>query len=329
MKKLLVVIILVLFTSGFYFVGAMAKEESEPLPMKKASISERQLNTLGLPEQKIPRFLRIKNIELDASSVFLINANTGQVLFEKNSDESLPTASMSKMMTELLVLEAIEEKSLAWDTTVLISDYAYAISSQPGFASVHLEKGNSYTVKELFEAMAIHSANGAAIALAEAVATTEKQFVKQMNQKAEELKLENSRFVNSTGLDNADLGKYFSVGEFEETNTMSAQDLAKLANYLITEYPELLETINEKQYVRNNTTYPNTNWMLPTVTAYGLAYEGVDGLKTGYTDLAGYGFTGTVEQNGIRLISVVMGTSSKTERFEETEKLYDASFELY
>ncbi|SHN27694.1 D-alanyl-D-alanine carboxypeptidase family protein [Gracilibacillus kekensis] len=329
MKKLIFVIILVLFTSGFYFAGAMAKVESEPMPIKKASISDRKIVTLGLPEQKIPRFLRIKHIELDASSVFLMNANTGQVLFEKNSDTSLPTASMSKMMTELLVLEAIDEQHLSWDTNVSISDYAYAISSQPGFASVQLEKGNSYTVKALFEAMAVHSANGAAIALAEAVATTEEKFVKQMNQKAEDLDLKDSRFVNSSGLDNAHLGKYYSVGEFEDTNTMSAQDLAKLAEHLITEYPELLGTINEKQYVRNNKSYPNTNWMLPNVSAYGLAYEGVDGLKTGYTDQAGYGFTGTVERNGIRLISVVMGTSSKMERFEETEKLYDASFELY
>ncbi len=115
----------------------------------------------------------------------------------------------------------------------------------------------------------------------------------------------------------------------EDTNTMSAEDLAKLAGHLISEYPGLLETIDQSQYIKDDLYYHNTNWMLPSITAYGLAYEGVDGLKTGYTDLAGYCFTGTVEKDGVRLISVVMGTSSETERFEQTAKLYDASFDLY
>ncbi|GAE94449.1 D-alanyl-D-alanine carboxypeptidase [Gracilibacillus boraciitolerans JCM 21714] len=275
------------------------------------------------------RFLKIKDLEINASSAYLINAETGRVLYEKNSDLPLPTASMSKMMTELLVLEAIDKQIINWDTSVSISDYVYAISSQPGFASVHLEQDKVYTVKDLFDAMAIHSANGAAIALAEAVATSEKDFVMKMNEKAEQLGLAKSQFVNSTGLDNEHLGKYFSVGTFEDTNTMSAKDIATLAQYLINKYPELLEVISQNQYIKNDQYYHNTNWMLPGVTAYGLAYQGVDGLKTGFTDLAGYCFAGTVEEDGVRLISVVMGTSSKTERFEETEKLYDAAFELY
>src|SRR5699024_7772434 len=130
-------------------------------------------------------------------------------------------------------------------------------------------------------------------------------------------------FVNSTGLDNNHLGDYFSVGRVDDTNTMSANDLAILAEYLINHYPALLDITSQPQYVGNNKQYLNTNWMLSGE----VAFDGVDGLKTGYTDLAGYCFTGTVEQDGERLISVVMGTDSELERFRETEKLYEKAFE--
>ncbi|MGP4042152.1 D-alanyl-D-alanine carboxypeptidase family protein [Gracilibacillus sp. D59] len=316
MKRLLLVILLVV--SGCNQTG-----DESTLIMKKAPQTGKIKKELVYPDRGLDRFWKIDEIDLDASSVMLINADTAHIIYEKNSGTPLPTASMSKMMTELLVLEAIDSGELDWSSKVAISDYAYNISHHPGYSSVDLSQERNYTVEELFQAMAIHSANGAAIALAEAVSGSEESFVQQMNERAQELQLEATQFVNCTGLNNQDLGDYYSVGNINDTNTMSAQDLAILAQYLITTYPELLETINQPEYVLNDRKYQNTNWMLEG----DLAYDGVDGLKTGFTDLAGYCFTGTVQRDGVRLISVVMGTSSKVERFIETETLYERAFE--
>ncbi len=316
MKRLLLVMLL--FVSGCYQAGDQAT-----LPFNKAPQTEKVKKELLYPDRPLDRFWNITEINLDASSVLLINADTGHVIYEKNSDIPLPTASMSKMMTELLVLEAIESGNLEWGRDVEISDYVYSISHQPGYASVDLSQERHYTVAELFQAMAIHSANGATIALAEEISGSEEFFVQQMNKRAQELQLEDTQFVNSTGLDNLHLGDYYSVGGVDDTNTMSAQDLVILAEHLITTYPELLETVNQPTYVLNKREYENTNGMLEG----DLAFEGVDGLKTGYTDLAGYCFTGTVEREGVRLISVVMGTSSEVERFVETARLYEKAFE--
>ncbi|WP_208591510.1 D-alanyl-D-alanine carboxypeptidase family protein [Gracilibacillus suaedae] len=315
MKQLLLVMLL--------FVSGCQVGDQAALPFNKAPQTDKVKKELLYPDRPLDRFWHITNIDLEASSVLLINADTGHVIYEKNSDIALPTASMSKMMTELLVLEAIESGEFEWNSDVDISDYAYDISHQPGYASVDLSKEHPYTVTELFQAMAIHSANGATIALAEEIGGSEEVFVQQMNQRAQELQLEDTQFVNSTGLDNLHLGDYYSVGGVNDTNTMSAQDLAILAKHLITTYPELLETSNQPTYLLHNREYENTNWMLEGE----LAFDGVDGLKTGYTDLAGYCFTGTIERNGVRLISVVMGASSEVERFSETARLYEKAFE--
>src|SRR5699024_8715692 len=140
---------------------------------------------------------------------------------------------MSKIMSELLVLEAIDDGIIHWKDEIQISEYAFTISNQPGFASVKLKKDKTYTVRELFYAMAIQSANGAAIALAEAVSGSEKEFVTSMNEKAKQLGLNDTVFVNSTGLTNHDLNGYYSTGSVDDTNKMSANDLAILAQTII------------------------------------------------------------------------------------------------
>ncbi|MCZ0702378.1 D-alanyl-D-alanine carboxypeptidase (penicillin-binding protein 5/6) [Natronobacillus azotifigens] len=314
----LISLLIISIISVFIFSG----NEIQTLAGYPVQPVHRLVENRTISDQLIKRIWKITDINLTASSVILIDAETGKVIYQDNSDLSLPTASMSKMMSELIVLEAIEAGELDWETDVTISDYAYAISHHPGYASVHLVKDQTYTVDELFQAMAIHSANGATIALAEAVSGSEELFVQQMNQRANELGLEASIFVNSTGLDNRHLGEFFSVGTIDDTNKMSAQDLATLARYLINHHPSLLAITSQPQYLANNREYINTNLML----ADHVSYLGVDGLKTGYTNLAGYGFTGTVEQNGVRLVSVVMGTDSIMQRFIETEKLYEQAF---
>jgi D-alanyl-D-alanine carboxypeptidase (penicillin-binding protein 5/6) len=271
-------------------------------------------------------------LDIQAQSAILVDGKTGQILYEKESDLALPTASMTKMMTEYLVLEAVNQDKISWDQETGISEYVYRISQNRSLSNVPLRSDYKYTVKELYEAMAIYSANAATIALAELVAGTETNFVKMMNDKAKELGLENYKFVNTTGLNNKDLQGMHPEGTgADEENLMSAKDTAKLAFHLINDYPEVLDTASIPKAVfregtDDKTNMPNWNWMLPSLV-YG--YEGVDGLKTGSTNLAGYSFTGTVVKNGTRLISVVMKTDSQKARFDETRKLFDHGFNNY
>ncbi|MCT2535474.1 D-alanyl-D-alanine carboxypeptidase [Aquibacillus koreensis] len=325
-KRIIVVLVLVLIAgSGLYISNFYA----QPDPVFTVGNVSGAQYTRITKNPDIPMRTKFKKlpeeVEIEASSVILITID-GDILFERNKDESLPVASMSKMMTELLVLEAIQAGDISWDQTVEISAYASTISNQPGFASVHLQQGQAYTVEELFHSMVIHSANGASIALAEVVAGTEGDFVAEMNEKAENLGLTNTRFVNSTGLDNIDLGEFVSVGTRSDTNRMSAQDVASLARHVIEQYPEILDVVDASSYTLDGVIHKNTNWMLPEVNEQGLGFQGVDGLKTGFTNEAGYCFAGTVEREDHRLISVVMGTSSITERFSQTKHLYESAF---
>ena len=269
------------------------------------------------------------DLNIEAGAAILVEANSGKILYQKNADESLSIASMTKMMSEYLIHEAVDKGKLKWDQKVTVSEYAHNISQDTSLSNVPLENGGSYTVKELYEAMAIYSANGATIALAEAVAGTEEAFVKMMNDKAKELGLQHYKFVNSTGLTNKDLKGHHPKGTTpDEENKMSARDCAILAQRLIHDFPDILETAKiPKKTFQEGGKYPvkmdNWNWMLEGLV---MQYEGVDGLKTGSTPEAGDCFTGTAERNGMRLISVVINTNSHTARFAETKKLFDYGF---
>lgn len=268
-------------------------------------------------------------LNIEAGAAILVEANSGKILYQKNADELLSIASMTKMMSEYLVNEAVAKGKLKWDQKVKVSEYAYKISQDRSLSNVPLRNGESYTVKELYEAMAIYSANGATIALAEAVAGKEVDFVKMMNDKSKELGLKNYKFVNSTGLTNKDLKGHHPEGTTpDEENKMSARDVAILAQRLIQDFPKTLDIAKiSKKVFREGTPdrieMPNWNWMLKGLIK---EYEGVDGLKTGSTPEAGDCFTGTIERNGMRFISVVIKTNSHTARFDETKKLYDYGF---
>ncbi|RYM04709.1 D-alanyl-D-alanine carboxypeptidase [Sporolactobacillus sp. THM7-7] len=273
---------------------------------------------------------------IEAKSAILIDSNSGQILYEKNADQVYPPASMTKMMTEYLVMQALHSKKLTWDTKVSISDYAYQISQRKDFSNVPLRKDYQYTVRELYEAMAIYSANGATIALAEKLAGSEKHFVDLMNQMAKKLNMTQAHYINSSGLENIDLGKYAPYGDEKDSNKLSARDLAKLAYHVIHDYPEALSIskIPLKKFtagVDEPIQMVNWNYMLPGFGANmnQYKYEGVDGLKTGHTDLAGYCFTGTVNRDGHRLISVVMGTKSDSDRFGQTKTLFDYGYQQF
>ncbi|WP_026568935.1 MULTISPECIES: serine hydrolase [Sediminibacillus] len=273
-----------------------------------------------------------ESLDLKAESAILVDAETGKILYAKQPDIKLPPASMTKMMTEYLVLEAIDEGQISWDTTTQISDYPYEISASSISSGVGLTQDKDYTVRELYEAMAIISDNGTTIALAELIAGSEGEFVKMMNEKAEEMGLPDYQFVNATGLSNSDLGENHPEGTEPDANDLlSAESTALLAYHLVNDYPEALDISSKMTTEFEGKTLENLNWMLPwdNVNFKQFGFEGVDGLKTGWTDLAGYCFTGTAERDGRRLISVVMKTESKEARFEETAKLLDYGFSKF
>lgn len=268
-------------------------------------------------------------LNLDVKSAIMVEATTGKILYKYNENQALPPASMTKMMTEYLVLDAIKKKKITWDQKVTVDDYG-AFLGKSGSSGVYLAKGDVHTVKELYEAMAIYSANDATVMLAETVAGSENEFVKLMNQKAKEFGMTQTYFANSTGLPLADL-KAFAPESADRDTVMSARDAAILAKELITQHPEVLETTKiPRKIFREGTPQAlkmdNWNWMLPGLVKQ---YKGVDGLKTGHTNAAGFCFTGTAERNGVRLITVVMGTKSFVSRFTETSKLLDYGFSNY
>lgn len=273
-------------------------------------------------------------INVNAKAAILIEASSGKVLYSKNADQRLPVASMAKMMTEYLLLEAIHEGKVKWDQKYTPNDYVYEISRENSLSNVPLRKDGSYTVKELYQATAIYSANAAAIALSEIVAGSETKFVELMNKKAKELGMRNFKFVNATGLENKDLhGKHPSGTSVDEESEVSARDMAVLVDHLVNDYPEILDTASiAKTKFREGTNdemdMPNWNFMLKGLIQ---EYEGVDGLKTGSTDSAGSCFAATAKRNGMRVISVVFNAKGDihTGRFVETKKMLDYAFENF
>lgn len=271
---------------------------------------------------------------VNANAAIAIEESTGKILYSKDADKLMGIASMTKMMDEYLLLEAIDKGQIKWDDKVTISEYAYKVSQDTSLSNVPLRLGEEYNVQELYEAMAIYSANGAAIAISEKIAGSEKEFVDAMNKKADELNLGEHQFVNATGLNNEDLKGGQQVGGPKDENKMTARGMAKLAKHLINDYPDVLKTASTtKKEFRKGTSdqidMTNWNWLLP-----GLIYgrKGVDGLKTGTTDYAGMCLTATAVQDGMRVITVVLHANGgapgehTSARFDETNKMLDYAF---
>jgi D-alanyl-D-alanine carboxypeptidase (penicillin-binding protein 5/6) len=256
-------------------------------------------------------------LSLDASAAILIDASTGQVLYSYNVDQPLPPASMTKMMTEYMVLEAIKSKKLSWDQVISVSKEA---ANTPADGSqIYLAEGDTHTVKELYTAMSVASANDATVALASFLGGSEAGFVTQMNEKAKQLGMTSAQFTSATGL--------------LDTTVISAKDMAKLAMTIVKDHPEFLDYSSIpsiKFRARDAQPMVNNDWMLESNKGIDnfkqYVYDGVDGMKTGYLSAAGYCFTGTVKRGDTRLISVVYNTKTKGARFLETRKLYDWAF---
>ncbi|MGG3692465.1 D-alanyl-D-alanine carboxypeptidase family protein [Heyndrickxia ginsengihumi] len=277
------------------------------------------------------------DLNVQANAAILVDADSGKILYEKNADKALGIASMSKMLTEYILLKAIKEHKVSWDQKVTVDNYVYKVSQRRDLSNVPLRKGAQYTIKELYQAMAIYSANAATIAIAETLAGSETNYLKMMNKQAKELGLTDYKFVNATGLNNRDLDGMQPKGTSPTAeNEMSARSVAKLAYHLVTDFPDSLKTTSiPKLKFRAGTDdeidMQNWNWMLPSLV-YG--EKGVDGLKTGTTDFAGYCFTGTAKRNGMRIITVVMNAKGSDgdgykARFTETKKMMDYAFNNY
>jgi len=300
--------------------------------MKKIFVALTILVLLGMNNvsDKLLSVVNLKTpLHINGEAAVVLNADNGELIYEKNADQALSPSSMTKLMSSYLILEAIDNQQLHWDDLVPISSYAEAISQDLSLSNVPLKKGNSYTVKDLFEAMLIYSANGATIALAEKLAKSEEEFIERMNKKAGELELETYQFINCTGLNNRDLkGMHPRGTDLHDENIMSARSTGLLALHLVKDFPEILEItqvprLTFQEGTNHSIDMENWNWML---TGQKYEYPGMEGLKTGSTEEGGYSFASTAVKNGERLITVVMKTSSRDERFIETRKLLDYGF---
>lgn len=243
-----------------------------------------------------------QEIETTAREALVLDATTGTILLSHNSDERMPTASMSKIMTMYMVFEALDQGRLALDDLLPVSERAWRVEGSRMF----IEVGDMVPVEDLVRGVIIQSGNDAAIAFAEALGGTEEAFARQMTERAHELGMANSNFMNATGLPDPD---HYST----------AEDLALLAQHLIADYPEYYHYYSEIEFTWNDITQGNRNPLL---------YRdiGADGLKTGHTSEAGYGLTGSAERDGRRIVVVVNGLGSAQARADEAARLLQWAF---
>lgn len=245
----------------------------------------------------------------NATSAIIIERDTGEIIFEKNKDEKLPPASMTKIMTMLLIMEALDKEAITYDEMVRTSEYAASM----GGSQIFLEPGEEMSVRDMLKAIAVASGNDASVAMAEHIAGTEEEFVAMMNEKAKELGLEQTHFVNVNGLP-------------AENHYSSAHDLAIMSKELL-KYEDITTfTGIYEDYLRQDSDDPfwlvNTNKLVKF-------YPGVDGLKTGFTREAKYCLAATAEKNDMRVITVVMGAPTPKERNAQITSMLDYAFSQY
>lgn len=252
-----------------------------------------------------------EELSIESKSAVLLDAGTGKILFEKNKDEKLPPASITKIMTMLLTMKAVDEGKITLKDKVLISEQA----SKMGGTQLFLEPGEKRTVEELLTGVAVESANDAAVALGEHIGGTYESFIKMMNDKAKKLGMKNTQFKNANGLP-------------EEGHYSSAYDIALMSKELV-KYPKIhqyltiwMTDINVGKNSDKTRTLANTNKLLKN-------YEGLDGIKTGYTSEAKHCLSATAKKGNLRLISVVLGAENSKMRFNEAAKLLDYAFANY
>ena len=252
-------------------------------------------------------------LNLQVRSAVLIDVETGQILYTKNENIPLPPASVTKVMTMLIIMEAIEKGHVAWEDVVTTSTKAHKMTG----SVVFLADGEKATLRQMFEAVAVYSANDAAVAIAEHVGGSEESFVNLMNEKARELGLSNTRFLNVTGLPY--LEQYPNFND-PDGHIMSAFDIALISAELVKKYPKVLEfTSTTFATFQNGVDMPTRNNII-------LRNDWIDGLKTGFTNEAKYCLSATGQKDGMRLVSVILGAENDRVRQDETLKILNYGF---
>ena len=252
-------------------------------------------------------FISVKSsaLETSAKQAYLVDVLSGEVLFEKNKEQKISPASITKIMTAIVAFDLIKKGDLKLEEKFKISKNAWRMSSK-GFSSMFIMPNDRVSVENLLKGIIIVSGNDACIALAEGIAGTEEEFVNMMNNMAEKIGLSNTRFANSSGI-------------YDGNNYSTVEDIAKMSIYLINNFPNLYKYYSEKKFTWDRTggapiTQGNRNPIL---------YKdmGADGIKTGYLNNSGYSLAATIKKNDRRILSVVSGTDSKNARSRETVRL--------
>ncbi|MGT2907754.1 D-alanyl-D-alanine carboxypeptidase PBP3 [Streptococcus dentiloxodontae] len=257
-----------------------------------------------------------------ADHAIAVEATTGKILYEKDATTAAGIASITKILTVYMVYKEIQKGSLTWDTNVDISDYAYDLTANSDASNVPMEK-RKYTVKQLVDAALVASANSAAIALAEKIGGTESKFVDMMSDQLKKWGITDAKLVNASGLNNSYLGDNIYPGSSSsDENMMSALDVAIVAQHLINDFPEVLDITKQTEMDFDGTAMNTWNYMLENQS---YSREGVDGLKTGTTELAGASFVAHSKENGMSIITVILhadnGDTDDYARFSATNDL--------
>lgn len=252
-----------------------------------------------------------KTVDLtpSARSAILLDADSGTVIYDKNSDEKLPPASITKVMTMLLAMEALDQKKIKLEDKVRTSEYAASM----GGSQIFLEVGEEMTVQDILKGIAMASGNDASVALAEKIAGSEEAFVQQMNERAEQLGLKNTHFSNCNGLP-------------VENHYTSARDIAIMSKELLKHEEITKFTSAYQDYLRKDSEKPF--WLVNTNKLVRF-YQGADGLKTGYTSEAKFCLSATAKRDNFRIIAVVLGEPDTKTRNAEVSKLFDYAFSQY
>ena len=255
----------------------------------------------------------LTDLALQSKSAVLMEEETGSIIYEQNSHEKLPPASVTKVMTLLLIYEAVSDGKIKWDDMVTVSEHAAGM----GGSQVFLEPFEQQTVRDLTKCIAIASANDGAVAMAEFIGGSEEGFVELMNKKAKDLGMNDTNFVNACGLD-------------VDGHLTSAYDIAVMSRELMNKFPEIKEfTTTWQDTITHKTRKGETEFGLTNTNKLLKWYDGATGLKTGSTGKALYCLSGTAEKNGLKLIGVVMAAPDFKVRFEEVMKLLDYGFANY
>ncbi len=248
--------------------------------------------------------------QTEATHAVIMDFETGEILFDRNGDVAMPPASMSKLMTVLMTLEAIRDGQLSLDDELPVSENAWRRGgAASGSSTMFLEVNSRARVEDLLRGIIIQSGNDACIVIAEALGGSEEAFAEMMTDRARELGLESARFANSTGWPHPD-------------HRISAADLAELARMIIADHPQFYSIWAEREFTYNGIRQYNRNPLLGV-------FSGADGLKTGHTEESGYGLVGTAERDGVRRIIVFNGMGSNTDRANEAERMMRAAINDY